>query len=247
MISKKLLLVLIGLIILIVMVVMFVFLLSLHKPDTRHKGLSTAIWRMNYITSAIFNYYISHGHYPFSDECKFSVSWRALILPMLSPEEYDELVATGYSPNMSWDSEVNTKAREYLPVNYRSLYNRKCKNTIMVAIKSDRGIFNKGDEIPLDSLDYYDLDNILSFIEVADSGINWLEPRDLTEHDLDKIRTVHKVNGKKCIVISMISGRTYVLTIENFRQVCSALITVERGKKIIKKQNGNITTIKVSK
>jgi hypothetical protein len=243
--SKKFLIILFVLFFLVTTIVIFA-VLSSHRPDTRYGGVATANRRMYYINSAISQYYVIHGSYPFSDESKFLISWRALIFPFLSPDEYDQLVKMGYSPNMSWNSEVNAKAREYFPFVYRSIYNHQCKNTVIVAIKSERGIFSKGDEIPLDAPDNVrDLDNILSFIEIADSDINWLEPRDLTEMDLNKIHAVHKIDSKDCIVVSMVSGRGYVLTIENFRQVFSTLITVERNKKIIKEQNGYITTIKI--
>jgi hypothetical protein len=148
-----------------------------------------------------------------------------------------------YSRDAPWDSDENKKARECLPSDYRSLVNPECKNTVIVAIRSERGIFCKGDEI---SIDDPNLDNILMIVEVADSGINWLEPRDFTENDLNNIQAVRKVDGKDCIVISMASGRTYILTIENFRQIFPTLITVERDKKIIKEQNGFITTMKIA-
>jgi hypothetical protein len=69
---------------------------------------------------------------------------------------------------------------------------------------------------------------------------------DITEKDLNTIHGSHKINGKDCIVIGMASGRGYVITLENFRQIYSTLITIDSDKKITKEQNGIITTIKIA-
>jgi hypothetical protein len=198
----------------------------------------------------IIDYYYTKSHFPFSDENKYLVSWRALVLPYIEPEEYDSLVNMGYSRDKSWDSNENAKAKEYTPFLYLPILNRQNKNTAIVAIRSERGIFSKGNELSLENPNYFDnfgyLDNILMLIEVADSGINWLEPRDVMEEDLDAIRAVHKIDGQDCIVIGMASGRGYVITLENFRQIFPMLITIDRNKKIIKERSGLVTIMKIA-
>ncbi|MDR2168974.1 MAG: DUF1559 domain-containing protein [Planctomycetaceae bacterium] len=246
--SKKFLIFLFCLIILVIIVVKLILLSEEHKPTVRpNSGVVISVNKMSSIGFAILHYCSSKKHFPFSDECDL-VSWRALILPILENDEYDKLVKMGYSPDKSWKSNENAKAREYFIVPYcLSFVNRKNKNTVIVAIRSERGIFYNNNEISLEnSTDFDYLDNTLMLIEVADSGINWLEPRDITEKDLGTIRGLHKVDGQDCIVIGMANGRGYVLTLENFRQIYPTLITIDHNKKIIKEQNGSITTMKIA-
>ena len=53
------------------------------------------------------------------------------------------------------------------------------------------------------------------------------------------------MNGKKCVIIGMASGRSYLLTLDNFRQIYPVLVNANSGQKLKKTKNDLITTVVV--
>ena len=219
------------------MVVIFILLLQWVGFDSKSTYQDTMRHCFNN-TSMIafyFNYCISTGRDPFSNQ---EISWRAFCLQAVNPIEYDLLAKKGLSLESPWDSEANVNARGYVPYFYRCGLNVNCEDSAIVAVRSDRGVFS-------DNISKDDSDDNLVFIEIANSGVNWLEPRDIDENELYAVTSNHVINGKDCIIIGMASGICYVLTLENFLQVYPALVDVASGKEITKKLDGRITTIVV--
>ena len=171
------------------------------------------------------------------------VSWRAQVLPYFEEGDlFRDIVQEGVVERQ-WDSEGSSRAREKVPYCFRNFNDRESKETAIVAIRTDRDFLWKCNS----RLGRDNPDDNLFLIEIANSDINWLEPRDINVSELWDISSCHVVDGKKCVVIGMESGRSYLLTLENFRQIYPFLVDFSCGKKIIKKKNGRITTFFMEK
>lgn len=135
-------------------------------------GFQEAIW------TEIERYRDKHGHFPpafIADKNgKPMHSWRILILADREP-------FNKYNFNEPWDSENNRKLADKLPVNFFACPGDKHRsqwNTSYVAITGPGTVFPSP---PADGKQEFTRDFVPSIMiaEMADSGIQWMEPRDL--------------------------------------------------------------------
>ena len=205
----------------------------------RHSPADKCMQESLYVGFAIADYYEINGCYPFSDfASNHLISWRVLLEDHLQKGLYP-IRKRDVTINKAWWTSENADARRHTP----SPFYCPCKSSIdgetsIVAVRSKRGCFSPNGNIATD-----DPDDNLIFVKIANSGINWLEPRDIEESELSTVEGCHVRDGKKCITVGMASGKVYLLTLENFRQIYPALIDVNSGKKFVKTKDGFITTI----
>lgn len=138
------------------------------------------------IYNALLFYHDEHGHFPpayvIGPDGKRWHSWRALILPYL-----DEDLARQYRFDEPWNGPNNRKlANTFCPGAFQCPSgpdrDRTCMTNFAVVVGDDT-LFpgTKTTSIP-NLIDRRD--PTILFVEVADSDIHWLEPRDLTFDDL---------------------------------------------------------------
>lgn len=138
--------------------------------------------RLRSIGRALHDYHTAHGSLPpvyVRDETGAPMhSWRVLILPYL---EEDELYSR-YNFNEPWDSAANRELASLRPDIYACPSDTAAQssaNTSYVAVVGRETVWRDSGGMKLDAVRDR-LDETILLVEVADSGINWLEPRDLS-------------------------------------------------------------------
>ena len=126
-------------------------------------------------------------------------SWRVLILPFLRPESEQPAnrqdnfqLFEQYSFDEPWDGPNNSLLAEKMPVEYRCPSSPNHDQTVDYMMVVGKGLLSDG---PGQTKQWDVKDgkgNTIAIVEVADSDINWMEPRDLDFHDL-----VLQINGDK--------------------------------------------------
>lgn len=152
-----------------------------HGPGERRSRCKN---NLRQIGLALHNYYDVFGHLPpaiVADEKGTPIhSWRALILPFLSPEFRDP--KNNYRLDEPWDGPNNRKLADY----YARLFT--CPDDHRVEgqkhMTSYLAVLGEETAWPLDRLltfkDFPDgSSNSILVAEVANSGVHWMEPRDL--------------------------------------------------------------------
>jgi hypothetical protein len=136
------------------------------------------------IAEALAKYRSDHGHYPpqsLHDAAgKPMQSWRVLILPYLGHKDLYEQ----YDFKRPWNGSKNLKLAGSLPEVFCCPTARGCDatETNYVAITGPGTAWSEN--IAADSNKRCRPGQLLLLIEVAESGICWLEPRDLNESDM---------------------------------------------------------------
>lgn len=140
---------------------------------------ATAQAPFNQVLMALMNYHDTHGTFPpayIADENgKPMHSWRVLILPWLEEQAlYDQ-----YRFDEPWNSPHNQSLARYMPRSYRSPTEPfSPTRTNVVVIVGPETAFPGTRSTKL--ADFKDGSaNCILLAEVADSDINWMEPRDL--------------------------------------------------------------------
>jgi Protein of unknown function (DUF1559) len=132
-----------------------------------------------YISVALLNYHDKYGHFPpayIADQSgKPMHSWRVLLL-----EFADNSLYNVYNFNEPWDGPNNRKLADKLPSFYacpndHDIPSTPSTLTSYLALVGPGTAF-RGNE-PVARADVRD--GTILIAEVADSGINWMEPRDL--------------------------------------------------------------------
>jgi len=130
---------------------------------------------------ALLGYHDAHGSFPpayvADANGKPMHSWRVLILPYLECEELYEK----YRFDEPWDGPNNRKLEEEMPMFFRCPRQPARPNpyaTSYVAVVGPRTAW-RGDR-PVKLSDFTDApEATLLLVEMKDSGIHWMEPRDL--------------------------------------------------------------------
>jgi hypothetical protein len=136
---------------------------------------------MHNIGLALHAYHEAHGHYPpayIADaNGKPMHSWRVLILPYLNQQPLFD----AYRMDEPWDGPNNSKLQKWMPPVYRCPSDKpvtNCSSYLAVvgmetAWPNDQFVsnadFKNGDGAA----------NTIQIVESSNSGINWMEPRDL--------------------------------------------------------------------
>ncbi len=140
---------------------------------------------MRQLGLAVANYHSDHGEMPpayiADEDGKPMHSWRVLILPYLDDEQalYDQ-----YDFDEPWNGPNNRKLADQLthhPFFCPSDDSLQPSITSYVAVVGERTLW-PGAESGAGE-DFSEHANIVSIVEVVDSGIHWMEPRDLSFED----------------------------------------------------------------
>ena len=136
------------------------------------------------ISLALLAYESDHGSLPpmgnSTDTDQPAQSWRVAILPYLDRKNLYEQ----YDPSEPWNSEKNLSIADEMPLIYRcpNVDNDKSSQTsyvVLVGPKTIGGLAQKDRNIEYIS-SHAGTSVTLLIVEVPNSGIHWMEPRDLT-------------------------------------------------------------------
>jgi hypothetical protein len=133
------------------------------------------------IVAALLEYRVDHGDFPPSHllgaDGKPMHSWRVLILPYLG---YGELYGQ-YDFNEPWNGSRNAKLAERRPDVFYCAAARQAKaETNYVAITGARSVWNSNNLVSMRTA--HPCGSAL-LVEVTNSGICWMEPRDFDQGD----------------------------------------------------------------
>jgi prepilin-type processing-associated H-X9-DG protein len=183
-------------------------------------------------------YEAKNGHLPpafiVDNNGKPMHSWRVLILPFLDRKDlYDQ-----YDFSEPWNGPHNSRLMRMCPEVFRcpSAKNRDPSATSYVAIVGN-GTAWPGDK-GVSLADIKDgPDNTIVLVEVADSDINWLEPRDVTFDQAIRGVNVDKQHGISSnhpgiANVAYADGHVECLSDETPPATLRALLTIAGGEKI---------------
>jgi hypothetical protein len=195
------------------------------------------------ISIALHTYHGAYGSFPPAcvgdEEGRPMHSWRVLILPQLGEQAlYDQ-----YRFDEPWDGPNNRKLHDRIAAFYRcpddrsSRRRKTARETSYVVIAGPGTVFPVGRR-KISVADVVNGDgttNTILVAEVHDSGIHWMEPRDLDFATMD-----FQINGKKGASISskhpagamvvMVDGSMRYLDDQTPPEVVRQLITVKDGQ-----------------
>ena len=133
------------------------------------------------ISLALHEYHNAHGRFPPAcvpdADGKPMHSWRVLILPFMDQRPlYDR-----YDFSESWNGPNNSKLVDEMPLEYACPGDARAwpMMTSYVAVVGPRTAWPEGTGAKKGDIDD-GADKTIMLVEVADSGINWMEPRDLS-------------------------------------------------------------------
>ena len=211
-----------------------------HRSDCR--GL-----KIQMICIAIQNYQLATGSFPpayiVNKEGKPMHSWRVLLLPYIG--EMD--LYSRYDFNEPWNGPHNRLLADRVPVVYRCPANKgpcnSCTNYLAVVGRSTAWPFEKGFSIE----DLKDTSSTCLLIaEVADSDVNWMEPRDLTVAqavagiNVDRRRGISSYHsgGAYC---GTVAGDAVFLRDGTSPAILKALVTVGGGAALSRSWSGEFS------
>ena len=101
-------------------------------------------------------------------------SWRVLLLPYLE----EDALYTAYNFGEPWDGPSNRKLQEGIPYVFNCPENESGAYTNYVAVVGPNTVCRGTEAITFDSIPDEGSQTI-AIVEVGNSGIHWMEPRDL--------------------------------------------------------------------
>jgi hypothetical protein len=194
---------------------------------------------LKHITLALQNYHDAHGTFPpayFADKNGRPMhSWRVLILPFMDEGKlYDQ-----YDFNEPWDGPNNSKLAAKIPRVFQcpSNYGREqSQMTSYVVVVGPETAWPGEKATKLADMTDGSSNTIL-VVEVADSGIHWMEPRDF--HVLQMSTAVNATSGQGISSkhpgiahVSLADGSTRSVSQDWSPQTLKALLTINGGETI---------------
>jgi hypothetical protein len=155
---------------------------------------SACLNNLKQIALAMHNYANKYGTFPpayvADSQGKPIHSWRALLLPFLD----DEQLSKKYSFDEPWDGPNNRQLHNIVIRTYTCWSDAGPRTdptmTSYVVVTGPNTAFPGARSVKFSDF-RKPLSNVLLVIEVANSGIHWMEPRDLPYSEMD-----FKINGK---------------------------------------------------
>lgn len=193
---------------------------------------------------AMSNYQSLHGTYPpafIADASGQPIhSWRVLLLPLLDEQElYD-----AYRFDEPWNGPHNRDLAKRMPDVYRCAWNfdRLSTNTSYVVVVGQETMFPGGKARAAPPADGFG--TTLLAVELADSGISWLEPRDiefdaidfdLTTHPEGYLRFSHPQDGHNSVRGALADGSRFWREFDS-GETLRAWLTADGGESIADEQ-----------
>jgi len=243
----------------ILMAIFFILLTTVGSARNAYRRMACT-HNCQTLALALQSYHNSHGHYPpahtTDDEGRPMHSWRVLLTPFLEKESFYK----NYNFYEPWDSPHNLALAKEMPEAFScpSAYLSKRDatpswTTNYVAITGPGTIWEKrtdkdGKEIGQDNAFTDDPNATILLVETVDSGIHWMEPRDLTikevlsgedglclaatsNHDLHDGYFVETINQSRGNLI-MADGAVKYCRGRITRKGLKALLTTDGGESI---------------
>jgi prepilin-type processing-associated H-X9-DG protein len=218
------------------------FVFSLFMPISGPREPSRRMQCLNQVRNialALQNYHANYGSFPpacITDESGRPMhSWRVLILPYLDRHDVYE----AYSFDEPWNGPNNSKLQDVvISVFCCPQDHGRGKSTVTsyVAVVGPETIWPGSSCTKFDDVSD-GLDNTLLIVEVANSGIHWMEPR-----DLDASKMPLTVNARSGLGISsahpggaavgFADGRVKYLSDQTPAKTIAAILTIRGGEKI---------------
>lgn len=195
---------------------------------------------MRNIGLAIQSYAAAHGGflppaYLADNKGRPTHSWRVLMLPYFDRQDLYEK----YRFDEPWDGPHNRLLHDtILEVYCCSESGRRSTNTSYVVVRGNETAWPDSQQTNLNEISHADgAENTLLVIEMADSGIHWMEPRDLEFSNISF--QVNPTQGKGIsskhkglAVAAFCDGRVKALSKDLPESTVRALLTVRGGEKI---------------
>ncbi len=183
----------------------------------------TCINNISQIGTALLQYEADHGTFPplytTDDKGRPLVSWRALILPYLEGQDIYEACRF----DEPWNSPTNSQLAAIDLYFFRcpSDPNSRPAETSYLAVVGPGTVWSVDEPIGLDDIE--DNTQTILLVEVAGSGISWMEPRDLSLQDA--LRGINAEPGP-CIS-SGHPGRAVVVFADGHVQTVDESLTID--------------------
>jgi len=150
-----------------------------NQPGCIIERRSSCLGRLRNLVCALHQYHQDHGSFPPvyipDEDGKPMHSWRVLLLPYL---EQEGLYAQ-YNFNEPWNGPSNRTLASQMSADYACPADPEAgRNTSYLAVVGQKAAWH-GSE-PVKKPEISDPASTIMLVEVADSGINWMEPRDLS-------------------------------------------------------------------
>lgn len=190
-------------ILLLVVSVIFIALLLPSVNKGRPSPRTLCVSNLKQIGLALQNYHSTYGCFPpvalLGTDGKPAHSWRVLLLPYLDYQQlYDQ-----YRFDESWDGPHNAELAKSCPAFYRCPAH-STSGCSYLAVVGPRTAWPNDQPMKLARIQ--NASKTIQIVEVVDSGINWLEPRDLTVRAVDQA-----INGTGLGISSKHAGGANVL------------------------------------
>jgi hypothetical protein len=229
---------LIGVAVVALLLGILVPLVRLAQRDARHSQCS---YNLKLIALALHNYHDVHRCFPFAQVCgpdgKPWHSWRIAILPYVESTPY----YNQYSFDEPWDGPNN---RTLHPVELPYYHCPAEHASVPATMTSYLAVVGPGTAWPVPGQtqlrDFRDgTSNSILVVEVVDSGIHWMEPRDLKLEDLPL--AVNPESGKgissnhiggACICFA--DGAIHFLSNDLAAETLRKMITIDGGEMILR-------------
>jgi len=187
---------------------------------------------------ALHNYRDACGVFPpayFADaDGKPMHSWRIILLPYFEDPALKDL-SKQYRFNEPWNSPHNLKLADKMPPVYRcpASDGPKGEANYLAVVGKETG-WPGADSLTLRQI-RDGTANTIALVEVANSGINWLDPRDLSvDEALQKIESQHtadRMHARGAHHLDF-TGSVHFLNSDIDRETYRALLTANGGEKL---------------
>ncbi len=208
-------------------------------------GVRTPARRSNCVNNlkqfgiALWNYHDTFKQFPpayvADAEGKPMHSWRILLLPFFEEEGLKELYKQ-YDFNEPWNGRHNSKLADKMPAVFRCPSDEsKWNEANYVAVVDPETAWPGASTLNVRQIKD-GTSNTIMLVEVADSGINWLEPRDLTlgqamrgfnPADIRPAISSKHADGANCLFAD---GSVHFLSNEIEPDLLRALLTANGGE-----------------